>query len=545
MSDSSLESGLSDSVRRLHGAAQQALNARNYKQTHELCTLILRQSPRHADATFLLGMIAAEHSNFGKAAELIERAIALDSRQPEYYAQLGRCRIALHQPREAMQAAARALQFNPRGALVLDTIGVVLARVGDHVGALRAFQGAAAHEPTNAAYQYNLGAALQFAGDFVGARAAYEKVLAIEPGHYRAWSSLAQLAKEPFDQQMLRQLNEYSERALAGGVGQVDAALHYAHALAKHSEDAGEYARAFNYLDRGKRNKRSTLSYSSADDGELFDILANICTPEFLASKDVAVKALGLSNEPIFIVGMPRTGTTLVERILSSHPSVFAAGELTNLALVLKRAAATRSNLVLDAETLRAIKEVEWSGIGNDYVESTRPRTGHTPRFIDKMPLNFLYAGFIHRALPNAKIICLRRDPVDTCLSNYRQLFATQFPYYNYAYDLLDTGRYYVMFDALVARWRELMPQHFYEVQYESVVNDLEAEARKLMEFCELDWDPACLSFHENVAPVSTASSVQVRQPIYKTSVARWRKYEQETLSLRQYLKSAGIVGVI
>ena len=200
------------------------------------------------------------------------------------------------------------------------------------------------------------------------------------------------------------------------------------------------------------------------------------------------------SAEPIFIVGMPRTGTTLVERILSNHPAVFAAGELTNFALELKRAAATPSNRVLDAETLAAAARVDPRALGEAYVASTRPRTGHTPRFIDKMPLNFFYAALIQRALPNAKIICLRRDPLDACLSNYRQLFATTFSYYDYSYDLLDTGRYYLQFDALARHWREAIPANYTEVHYEDVVEHTEREARRLVEFCGLDWDPACLS---------------------------------------------------
>ena len=203
----------------------------------------------------------------------------------------------------------------------------------------------------------------------------------------------------------------------------------------------GRYADAFRELVRGKRRKAAALGYDFAGDRALFAAAERL--PDALA----AASGGGCeSREPIFIVGMPRTGTTLVERILSSHPQVFSAGELTNFGLELKRATATSSNRVLDAETLEAAARSDLAALGAAYVESTRPRTGRTPRFIDKMPLNFFYAPLIQRALPNAKVICLRRNPLDTCLSNYRQLFATGFSYYNYAYDLLDTGRYYVGF---------------------------------------------------------------------------------------------------
>jgi hypothetical protein len=247
------------------------------------------------------------------------------------------------------------------------------------------------------------------------------------------------------------------------------------------------------------------------------------------------------SEEPIFIVGMPRTGTTLVERILSSHETVFAAGELSDFSLVLKRSTATAGNMVLDPATLRAAATADARALGEAYLQSTRPRTGHTARFIDKMPLNFFYAGLIHRALPNARIICLRRNPLDTCLSNFRQLFATRFPYYRYAYDLLETGRYYALFDALMAHWRGLMPDDFREVHYEDLVTDPERETRKLLEFCGLPWDPQCLRFFENSAPVATASSIQVRSPLYGASVGRWKHYAEELAELIALLTSLGI----
>ena len=237
---------------------------------------------------------------------------------------------------------------------------------------------------------------------------------------------------------------------------------------------------------------------------------------------------------------MPRTGTTLVERILSSHSAVYAAGELTNFALAVKRAANTPSNRVLDVETLAAAANCDHAAIGAAYVESTRPRTGRTPRFVDKMPLNFLYAGLIRSALPAAKIICLRRNPLDACLSNYRQLFATSFSYYNYGYDLLDTGRYFLAFDALAAHWRRTLGGNYLEIRYEDVVDNTEREARRLIDFCELSWEPACLAFENNAAPVATASSAQVRRPIYRTAIDRWRKYEAQIEPLRKLLAEAG-----
>jgi tetratricopeptide (TPR) repeat protein len=520
---------LPSDLRVSHREAERALNERDYRRAHELCLRILERAPDFSDAMFLLGIIALEHGNFGKAAEVMERAIRLDPTRAEYRAHRGRCLIALNEPRAALEEALAALALNPQDALTLDTIGVVMTRAGAHAEALEPFRRAVARDPGKAAYQYNLGASLQFVGHFSDAATAYRRALALDEGYYKAWSSLAQVAREPFNAAEVATLQAALEQATG-----VDAQLHLCHALAKHHEDRQEYSTAFKYLERGKGAKRASLHYSSDDDRGLFDAVQSVCTAELLNEDTTGCDSI----EPIFIVGMPRTGTTLIERILSSHPDVFAAGELTNFSLMLKRMARTRSPLVLDPETLHAARGIDPAQLGNSYVESTRPRTGHAPRFIDKMPLNFLYAGLIHRALPRAKIICLRRNPLDTCLSNYRQLFATSFSYYNYAYDLLDIGRYHLMFDALAAHWRTHMPRNYYEVRYESVVADTEAEARRLLAFCELSWDPACLQFHENAAPVATASSVQVRQPIYRTSVDRWRKYAEQIAPLRKLLNA-------
>jgi tetratricopeptide (TPR) repeat protein len=513
-----------------HAEAERALNRRDYRRAHELCLRILSVQPDFADALFLLAMLAADHGNYAKALELIDRTLAAAPPNAEYLAQRGRCLVALHRPREAFEAARQALAFRPADALTLDTIGVVMTRAGAHAEAVEPFEQAVARAPDKSAFQYNFGAALQFVGNFSAAQAAYRNALAADPNAHRAWSSLAQVTRAPLTAAEVAML----EAKLHGGALDETAELHVCHALAKQHEDLGDFARAFRYLERGKRRKRAALNYTFESDRALFAAAA--ATADALPANGSGYQ----SAEPIFIVGMPRTGTTLVERILSSHSAVFAAGELTNFALVVKRAAGTASNRVLDRETLAAAAKLEPASVGEAYVESTRPRTGRTPRFIDKMPLNVFYAALIHRALPNARIICLRRNPLDTCLSNYRQLFATSFSYYNYSYDLRDTARYYVEFAALARRWRETLTANYLEVRYEDVVEHTEREARRLVDFCGLSWEPACLEFETNAAPVATASSVQVRQPIYRTAVERWRRYERELAPAREILTAAG-----
>jgi tetratricopeptide (TPR) repeat protein len=462
-------------------------------------------------------MIAAEHDNLARAAELVAQAIELDPAQPGWHAQLGRLRIAQHDPQAALFAARRGLALQPDDALTLDTLGVVLSRAGSHDEAVSPFRQAVARAPGTSAYWYNLGAAEQFVGRFPEATAAYRQALALDPDCFKALSALTEVSSEGLTIAETRAL----ESALTRSDLTPDDELHLCHALARIHERAGRAEEAMRALSRGKHRKRASLGRRPGEDQALFEAVLRTCTPEFLRHSDGFE-----TTEPLFIVGMPRSGTTLVERILSSHPAVTSAGELMHFSLAVKRAAGTPSNRVLDVATIDAAPTLDWRAIGRTYLDSTRPRTGGTSHFVDKMPLNFLYAAMIRRALPNARIVCVRRGAADTCLSNYRQLFATGFSYYDYAYDLADTARYVAGFEEVTRHWRQVLGPNYLEIHYENVVAELETESRRLLAFCHLEWDPACLEFHLNAAPVSTASSVQVRSPIYATSVGRWRRYQ-------------------
>jgi hypothetical protein len=238
---------------------------------------------------------------------------------------------------------------------------------------------------------------------------------------------------------------------------------------------------------------------------------------------------------------MPRSGTTLTDRILSAHSAVHSAGELGNFGIVLQRASGKPARSLAGVFDNLDPALLDWARLGRDYVASTRPGTGHTPHFVDKQPHNFLHAGFIARALPHAKIICLRRDPMDTCLSNFRQLFALESPTFDYSYDLLDTGRHYLQFDRLMKYWQQCLPGRIMEVEYEQLVESQQATTRALLEFCGLPWDEACLRFEDNQAPAATASAVQVRTGMNRDSMHRWKRYEAQLGELRRLLEDGGI----
>ncbi len=490
-------------------------------------------SPQHPAGFFLLGMAAAEAGQIAKAIPLVEAAVERGP-QAEHLAQLAKLLILSRQDGPAADAARAAMALSPDEGLTLDTIGCVLARIGDHEGSIAPFATAVAAEPDNLDYRYNLAAAQGFVGQVDEARAHYEMILTRDPGNARVHYALAILARQTAQANHVPRL----EAALAEARKPADA-LRIQYALAKELEDIGDAAEAFRHLSAANAAHKRTIGYDFAQDAAIFDAI------ETRFGIDAASLAGGAGNAdaaPIFVVGMPRTGTTLVDRILSSHPAVESAGELQAMPLAVKQLAGTASRLVIDPATIAASGDVDPAAIGDAYLaRAGHHRTTGKARFTDKLPANFLYVGHIARALPHARIVCLRRNPMDTIWSNYKNLFASQSAYYAYSYDLMDTAAYYARFDRLMALWESLWPGRVLQLSYEDLVADQERETRRLLDHCGLAWDDACLSFHENKAAVATPSAAQVRRPLNADSVGKWRAHEDALAPALAWLKAQGI----
>ena len=444
--------------------------------------------------------------NAGRDAEAVaafRRALELRPDFPRAWNNLGNALGRSARLAEAVSAYRQALELEPDSASVCNNIGLALMDLGRTQEALSYFDRAIRLSPRGFdAPRINLASLLMETGEHARARGVVDEALELKPDLVAAWHLRVALKTVSRGDPDLNTLESLLERDLPDAER-----IRLRFVLGKAWLDAGDPERAFVHLEHGNRLKRATFEYDSGATTARMAGIARTFTPELLRQ----VRGRGHpSDVPIFIVGMPRSGTTLIEQILASHPAVQASGELTFLEK-------------LYPPLLAQMPAGQLSDLGREYerqVRSLRPDGEHV---IDKNPLNFLYAGFIHTILPNARIIHCRRDPLDTCLSCYTRMFNGEVPF---VYDQQELGAYYRQHEALARHWRILLPAERYtEVRYEEVVGNLEREARRLLEFCGLPWHEPCLSFHATGRQVRTSSALAVRAPVYHASIGRARDY--------------------
>jgi len=517
--------------------ARSALERGDFAGAAKIAERIGRGNPQAAEAWFIVGMALAETGHVGNALGLVQRAVDLVPGNAEYSAQLARLLIQLQRDAQARDVVARAATLPTDDPLVLDTIGCVMARLGDHGSALPLFERAVQARPDSLSFRFNYASSLGFFGKSAEAAAQYEAIIARDPAHGAAHHGLAGLRRSTPSANHIDRI----EAAIASARDHAERVrLHYA--AAKEHEDLGASAAAFAHLDTANRAHKARIGYHPVRDAALGDGLrAAFARPDYCAGAGLPEVA------PIFVVGLPRTGTTLVDRILDAHPLVRSLGELQAMPLAIKRLSQSPSRLILDEETIAGAARLAPRAIAEAYLAqalaqaSAQADTASGLRLLDKFPLNFFYAGFIARAFPLARIVCLRRHPLDSIWSNYKHLFALNSPYYGYSYDLLDTAQYYAMFAELMAFWRGAFPDHILELEYEALIDDQEAQTRRLLAHCGLPWDEACLHFHNRSGAVATPSAQQVRRPLNRDSVGRWKDYAGPMAPVADYLRNKGL----
>lgn len=515
-----------------YARAVEALNRNDWANAQQLAMELVRRAPPHAGVYFVAGVAARELLQIPLAMQCLERATRLNPQRADYLAQYARALSQASLASQAVAAADRAVALGPSDPLSCDTLGVVYSQSNDYAKAAAMFRRVVELAPHIASFRFNHATSLVAAGEVEAAEAELEKTLELDPKLWKAHLSLANLRKQaPGD----NHVEALQSRLASANAADREAQLFLHLSLAKELEDLGDYPRAFGHLEQGKAAGHAMRDYSPDRDRELFEAIM-----DSFPGAQPAASGFG-NGEPIFVFGMPRSGTTLVERILSSHPDVQSCGELHHFGVALKRASGSQTRPMLDVDTMRRAAGVDWAALGRRYIEATRSLTGKSPRFTDKLPHNFLYAGYIANALPGAKLVLVRRNPMDTCLGNFRQLFSLAAPNYDYSFDLLDTGRYYLLFDRLVRFWQEMLPGRILELHYEDVVEEQEVNTRRLLEFAGLPWNDACLAFERNAAPVATASAVQVREPIHRDRLRRWKHFEPQLRGLRALLEEGGV----
>jgi tetratricopeptide (TPR) repeat protein len=444
--------------------------------------------------------------------------------------------------RGALDAVGRALQLPPRRAAEFDALATVLTLCDEPARALPLHAQAVSMAPNDPALLYNLATAQRMNGCFAAAEHTADTVIRLRPDDAEAFYLRSDLRRQTPANHHVAELQQRialslttapptPAHATAPRHAQRHAPLYFA--LAKELDDLADYPRAFAALRAGNDLRRAAFAY---------DVERDMLTMDHLLQRHDATSLQAAadgcdSDEPIFVVGLPRSGTTLVERILGSHGDVQAAGELNAFAQeavnqVRRRFAGDFSKEAFVERSLDLAPRM----LGRAYLDATRPRTGAKPRFVDKTPLNYLYLGLIRRALPRAKIILVRRQPMDSCFAMYRTLFAGAYPF---SYDLKELGKYYCAWARLMRHWQHILGPALHVVDYERLVQDQRGETARLLAFCGLDWQDACLSFQDNPGAVTTASASQVRQPLYASSLNRSARYASQLTPLADILRGA------
>jgi tetratricopeptide (TPR) repeat protein len=532
MGSSTTDQAIQSAARTLEKRVWDSLAKNNVRQAAADCEQLNTRFPSFAAGWHTASHLAMKLNNAPMALDAIEKALAIDPANLECLLQKGLCLMKLGQMEPLNVLVGQLSSRKMKSPYQCSSFGMLLTRMGRQRDAVAQYEHAARLQPLEAKHYYNLACLQRTLGDIEPSERNFDKTIELNPSDYEAYKVRSELRKQTHDHNHVEELEALFEAGIDDPHGQV----YVCYALAKELEDLREAERSFGYLKTGADRRRRQMQYDIQRD---LDTIAAIQETFDRSVFDDPIDGDD-SDEAVFILGMPRTGTTLVERILSSHSDVFAAGELNNFAVQMTgmvRRSVSGPRVARD-ELVKLSAELDFGKLGETYIKSTRPLTGHTARFIDKMPLNYLYVGLIHLALPNAKIINLRRNPMDTCYAVYKQLFVDAYPF---SYDLDELGQYYVAYDNLMKHWNSVLPGVMHTVNYEDLVSNVEAESKRLVEYCGLEWQPECLTFYKSEEATTTASAAQVRKPVYQSSIGRWRDYEEQLQPVAKILQDAGI----
>ncbi|MEC8166495.1 MAG: sulfotransferase [Pseudomonadota bacterium] len=506
-----------------------ALNRGDLATAGEACKKALAANQKHVPAHFLVGLVALEGKQRQVAHEAFKSVVTLDRDHAAAWAHLAKLNVGEGRIAAAESALREVRRIQPSDPMVIELTGTVLNSLGEYEAAELFFERAHQMVPQSPSALMNLGNVRVFLGKIDEAVALFKRAIELEPNSAQCHWGLANSEKAKDDShiktmQGLIDSGRQSKRS--------QGFLHYA--IGKENEDLGNWADAFSAFTQGAQARRETVEFSEADEAAMFEAIKETYTAEWLASAAPGAE----DPAPIFVLGQPRTGTTLIERVITSHSQVYSAGELQQFGLAVRRASRHVDPKRFSKELFLTAATVNPAEIGHMYLRSTAKLRDKSPFFVDKLPVNYLNIPLILAALPKAKIVHLVRDPMDACFASFKQLFADA---YLHSYDQCEMARHHARYRDLMAHFRQEFPGHIIDISYEAAARDLEPNARKLIGALELPWEDACLNFHESTSGVATASSVQVREPAHTRSIGRWRRYETELSPMINELTRLGV----
>ncbi|MCH7823089.1 MAG: sulfotransferase, partial [Proteobacteria bacterium] len=497
------------------------------ENAEQICERVLKEHPTNTDVLRLLARIASEDGRYVVAEGLLKRIIKLAGDYYQPYSDLGRFLGERGRIPEAVEMLEKAVALDGTVVATQQSRGDFLAILGKSGDALQAYDAVLQLNPDYPPAVSGRGHMLRILGRQEEAIAAYETCTSTRPEFGDAWWSLASLKAYRFSADQIDAMRAQLDSTTVDKNSRIS----FYFAMARACEDRNDFDKAWQNYVLGNSLKRAQIQYDPVQSEMSHDSILKIFERNFLNSIDIPESG---GPTPIFILGMPRSGSTLLEQILASHSLVEGSGELPYIVMMSDALGGRNADGKKYPEVLTDMSADQLASLGKSYLyHSKTNRPENLPCFTDKMPANFAHVGLIHLTLPNAKIIDARRHPLDTCVANFRQLYAQG---KNQAYDLNEFAEYFLDYVRVMHHWDAVLPGRVLKVQYEDVVADLEGQTRRMLEYCELPWEDECLSFHQSSRPVNTASADQVRQPIYSDSVAYWKNYESHLADVKEIL---------
>jgi tetratricopeptide (TPR) repeat protein len=517
-------------IQQVSGAARQAARARNWPQVKACAKEILNRSRDNAEGHFLLGLAEKGLGRTEQATTSFSRALKSDSSRYDAAVELAGLHLRASRHGDATELLQSYESHLGNSPVYLDMAGTIYTNAGLPERAWPLYRKANDLQPGVDSLQANLAACSVFVGKIDEAKTIYGQLLEKHPGHQRNHYELARLAtasdRKHVDEMMA---------ALNASSLPPEKNIYAYYAIGKELEDLQLWDEAFEYFEKGGKAAASVSNYDVEDDIRLIDKMIQVCDANWMADKPVEKAVTDRKKTPIFVVGLPRTGTTLTERILTSHSAVESVGESFFIQIMLKRESGVTTSDGMNPAIVDAIAKKDIRRVSNGYLDAIKYKFGDKPFFVEKFPENFLYLGFIAKAFPDARIVHLKRNPMDTCFAMFKQSF------FRYAYTLDDLGPYYLAYQRLYEHWRELLQDRMIEVEYEKLVSDQEPETRKLLDRLGLEFENACLNFENNASASNTASTVQIREKMHGRSVRRWKHFEEQLQTLRACLENGSL----